>query len=75
MLYVHVKDIDAVYQRAIAAGGTSVMEPMDQFYGDRTGSVKDPSGNQWEIATHIEDVPPQELKKRAETMFKQGKAA
>ena len=77
MVHVYVPDVDAVYQRALAAGGTSTMEPMDQFYGDRGGSVKDPSGNHWYIATHKEDIAPQELKKRAEAMFKQqkGKAA
>jgi uncharacterized glyoxalase superfamily protein PhnB len=77
MLYLYVPNVDAVYQRAIAAGGTSVMEPEDQFYGDRSGGVKDPSGNQWFIGTHKEDVAPQELKKRAEAHLKaqQGKAA
>jgi PhnB protein len=46
------------------------MEPKDQFYGDRIGEVKDPSGNTWWIATHKEDVPPEELKKRAEAFMK-----
>jgi uncharacterized glyoxalase superfamily protein PhnB len=77
MLYIYVPNVDAVYQRAVAAGGTSVMEPMDMFYGDRSGGVKDPSGTQWFIGTHKEDVAPQELKKRAEAHLKsqQGKAA
>jgi uncharacterized glyoxalase superfamily protein PhnB len=77
MLYVYVPDVDAVYRRAVAAGGTSVMEPADQFYGDRSGGVKDPAGNQWWIGTHKEDVAPAELRKRAETHLKsqQGKAA
>ena len=76
-LYVYVPNVDSVYQRAVKAGGNSVMEPTDMFYGDRTGSVKDPSGNTWSIATHKEDVAPQELAKRAEAFFKQqkGKAA
>ncbi len=64
-LYLYVPDTDVVYQQAIAAGGTSVMEPADQFYGDRNAGVKDPVGNTWWIATHIEDVPPDELRKRA----------
>jgi hypothetical protein len=52
------------------------MEVGDQFYGDRSGGVKDPAGNQWFLGTHIEDVAPAELKKRAEDFFKQqGKAA
>jgi PhnB protein len=76
-LYFYVPDADATYQRAIAAGATSGMAPMDMFYGDRSGSVKDPSGNTWFIATHKEDVAPQELAKRAEAFFKQqrGRAA
>ena len=68
-LYLYVEDVDAVYQRAIQAGGTSVSEPSDQFYGDRTGGVIDPSGNYWGIATHIEDVSHEEMAKRAAAMF------
>ena len=68
-LYLYVEDVDAVYQRAIQAGGTSVREPSDQFYGDRTGGVIDPSGNYWGIATHIEDVSHEEMEKRAAAMF------
>ena len=64
-LYLYVNNTDAVYQRALQAGATSVMEPADQFYGDRSAGVQDPSGNLWWIATHQEDVPPAELKKRA----------
>jgi PhnB protein len=76
-LYLYVPNVDSVYQRAIKAGGNSVMEPADMFYGDRNGAVKDPSGNSWFIATHKEDVAPQELQKRAEAFMKQqkGKAA
>ena len=76
-LYLYVPDVDSVYQQAVKAGGSPVMEPMDMFYGDRSGSVKDPSGNSWFIATHKEDVAPQELAKRAEAFMKQqkGKAA
>ena len=67
-LYMYVEDTDAVYQRALEAGGTSIMEPMDQFYGDRNAGVKDPVGNMWWIATHVEDVSPEELAKRAKAM-------
>jgi uncharacterized glyoxalase superfamily protein PhnB len=74
MQHLYVPNVDAVYQRAVAVGGVSTMEPMDQFYGDRTSSVKDPAGNTWFIATHKEDVPMPELKKRAEAMYKQQKA-
>jgi uncharacterized glyoxalase superfamily protein PhnB len=66
MLYVYVDDADTAYHRALAAGATSVQTPDDQFYGDRRGGVKDPCGNVWWIATHIEDVPPAELKRRAQ---------
>ena len=76
-LYLYVPNVDSVYQRAIKVGGQSVMEPTDMFYGDRSGGVKDPSGNSWYIATHKEDVTPQELAKRADAFIKQqkGKAA
>lgn len=70
-LYFYVPDADATYQRAIAAGATSGTAPADMFYGDRSGSVKDPAGNTWFIATHKEDVAPQELAKRAEAFLKQ----
>jgi len=68
-LYLYVEDVDAVYQRAIQAGGTSVSEPSDQFYGDRTGGVIDPSGNYWGIATHVEDVSHEEMAKRFAAMM------
>ena len=64
-IYLYVPDCDAVYRKALAAGGTSVQEPKDQFYGDRHGAVKDSTGNTWWIATHVEDVPQQELERRA----------
>jgi PhnB protein len=76
MLHVYVPNVDAVYQMALKAGGTSVMEPADMFYGDRSGGVTDPAGNHWHIGTHVEDVSPAELKKRAtEFMKQQNKAA
>jgi len=64
-LYLYVGDTDTVYQRALQAGATSVMAPADQFYGDRNAGVKDPSGNIWWIATHKEDVAPEEIARRA----------
>jgi PhnB protein len=70
-MYLYVNDTDAVYKRALRAGATSLREPADQFYGDRSAGVKDPSGNYWWIATHQEDVPPEELKKRAEAAMRQ----
>ena len=65
MLYLYVEDTDAVYRRALEVGATSVMEPADQFYGDRNAGVKDAAGNQWWIATRKENVSPEELARRA----------
>ena len=70
-IYLYVDDTDAAYKRALQAGAISQMEPADQFYGDRHASVVDPVGNHWFIATHIEDVPPDELARRAEAFMKQ----
>lgn len=64
-LFLYVKDADSAYRRALQAGATSVMEPANMFWGDRFARVKDPSGNLWGIATHVEDVSPDELAKRA----------
>jgi uncharacterized glyoxalase superfamily protein PhnB len=75
-LYLYIPDVDMVYKRAVKAGGETIMEPTDMFYGDRSGGVKDPSGNSWFVATHIEDVAPTEIAKRAEHFNKKnGKAA
>jgi len=63
-LYVYLPDCDAAYARAVAAGGRSIMEPATMFYGDRHGGVVDPGGNTWWIATHVEDVPREELARR-----------
>ena len=63
--YVYVEEVDAMYKRAVAAGATPISEPADQFYGDRHGGVTDSQGNNWWIATHIEDVARDELDRRA----------
>jgi uncharacterized glyoxalase superfamily protein PhnB len=63
-LYLYVPDTDAAYRDAIAAGGSSVMEPATQFYGDRNAGVRDSNGNMWYFGTHVEDVPPEEIKRR-----------
>lgn len=64
-LMIYVEDVDAVFNRAVAAGAT-VKEPLqDKFYGDRNGSVTDPFGHIWHIATHKEDVPMEEMERRA----------
>jgi len=64
MLYFYVADCDATYRRAISAGARSIMEPRDQYYGDRSAAVDDPAGNQWWIATHKEDLSEAELEAR-----------
>jgi PhnB protein len=69
-IYLYVNDADAVYKRALQAGATSQMAPANQFYGDRHGGVMDPVGNLWWIATHVEDVPPEEVARRAEAFMK-----
>ena len=69
MLHLYVEDADAAHARAIRAGATSIAPPTDQFYGDRSGGVRDMCGNQWWVATHKEDVAPAELQRRVEAMF------
>jgi PhnB protein len=71
MIYLYVEDVDTVYKRALQAGAISLREPTNEFYGDRSGGIKAASGNQWWIGTHIEDVSPRELEKRAEAFMKQ----
>ncbi|MBV8452447.1 MAG: VOC family protein [Deltaproteobacteria bacterium] len=70
-MFLYVADVDSVYQRALKAGATPLSEPANMFWGDRMAQVKDEFGNQWSIATHVEDVPPQELQKRAEVAMRQ----
>jgi PhnB protein len=65
-LLLYVDDCDAVFQRAIAAGGTEVRPMRDQFYGDRAGTLTDPFGHQWTIASRKEDLTVEEIKRRAE---------
>jgi PhnB protein len=64
-LHMYVDDVDAMYRRAIAAGGVSVREPSTTFYGDRSAGVKDPGGNNWWLACHVEDVSSEEIMRRA----------
>ena len=61
-MHVYMKNVDQVVAQAVAAGAKLIREVQDQFYGDRSGSVQDPFGHVWHIATHVEDVPPKELK-------------
>lgn len=73
MLYVDA--VDDVVGRAVAQGATLTRPVADMFYGDRSGGIEDPFGHKWFIATHIEDVPPAELEKRAAAMHKERAAA
>jgi PhnB protein len=70
MILVYVTDVDAVFARALAAGAKQVRPIADQFYGDRSGTMTDPFGHNWTIATHKEDVPPAEIERRAAAMLK-----
>jgi PhnB protein len=71
-LHLYVEDVDAVAKRALAAGAKEVRPVKDQFYGDRLGTVEDPFGRLWHISTHKEDVPMDELKRRAQQATGQG---
>jgi PhnB protein len=64
-VFMYVEDVDAVVKRAVDEGATMTMEVADQFWGDRFGSLQDPFGHSWSIATHVEDVPPEEMAERA----------
>ena len=68
-LFLYVENVDKTFAKAVKAGGGVVMPVQDMFWGDRFGTVKDPQGNTWGIATHREDVPPKEMKKRAAAAF------
>lgn len=63
-LMLYVDDVDRIFKQAIAAGGRVDKEVQDQFYGDRSGTLYDPFGHMWTVATHKEDVSPEEMKKR-----------
>jgi PhnB protein len=70
MIALYIVDVDTVAHRAVAAGATLLVPIADQFYGDRSGRLADPFGHVWMIATHIEDVPPEEMQKRFDAMMK-----
>jgi uncharacterized glyoxalase superfamily protein PhnB len=69
-LHLHVDNCDEVIARAVDAGATLVMAPQDQFYGERSGVIVDPSGHRWNIGHHIEDVTPEEMQRRYEHALK-----
>jgi PhnB protein len=67
-LNLYVEDVDATVGRAVAQGATLLRPVQDQFYGDRSGQIQDPFGHRWSIATHIEDVSPDEMQRRAQAL-------
>ncbi|UVM58322.1 VOC family protein [Pseudomonas sp. B21-012] len=68
-LHLYVEDADATYAQALAAGASQVSEVKDQFYGDRSGTLKDPFGNLWFVSTHKEDLSVEEIRERAAKLF------
>ena len=68
-LLLYTPDVDAAYARAIEAGATAVNEPSDQFHGDRAGSLRDPFGHRWMLATHTEDMSDEEMQRRMEEVM------
>ena len=70
-LMIYLPDVDAVFARAVAAGATAQQAPTDQFWGDRMGVLEDPFGHQWSLATHVEDVAPEEMEQRMAEAFQQ----
>lgn len=71
-IHLHVDDADAVIARAVAAGATLEMPPEDRFYGERSGSIRDPFGHRWNIGHHLEDVTPEEMQRRYTAMMQGG---
>jgi PhnB protein len=71
-LFIYGPDVDAAYKQAIDAGAKSVMEPADQFWGDRYCKVEDPFGHDWALGTHVEDVSEEDMAKRAQELFSKG---
>ena len=74
-ILLYLEDVDAVFERAVKAGAKAQRPVMDQFYGDRSGTLEDPFGHMWTVATHVEDVPPAELKRRADAAMKSASSA
>jgi PhnB protein len=74
-LFVYLEDVDATFYQAVKAGAKPVMEPADQPWGDRFGTLTDPFGQVWSLATHVEDVSPEEMKKRMDEMMAKNQRA
>ncbi|QDU49838.1 VOC family protein [Gimesia panareensis] len=71
-IHLHVQDVDAMTQQAVEAGATLIMEPADQFYGERAAKVQDPFGHEWLLGSQIEDVSREEMQRRFDAMFEAG---
>jgi PhnB protein len=71
-LHVYVEDADGAFKRALGAGAKALQPVEDKFYGDRAGQFEDPFGHRWNVSTHVEDVPPEEMSKRAEAAMAAG---
>ena len=69
-IHLYVENVDTIFDRAVTGGGKEIRPVDDKFYGDRTGTLQDPFGHVWHVATHKEDVAPDELKKRADAAMK-----
>ena len=74
-ILLYLEDVDAVFERALKAGAKAQRPVANQFYGDRTGTLEDPFGHVWTVATHVEDVPPEEMRRRAEAAMKSSTAS
>ena len=72
-LMIYLENVDARFEKAIAAGGIVERPVKDQFYGDRSGTLKDPFGHRWTLATHVEDIAPDEMNRRAAAMMSESK--
>jgi PhnB protein len=71
-IFLYVKNVDQVFAKAVSAGGTATMPPMDMFWGDRYAKLTDPFGHHWSLATHIEDMSPKEMARRGQEAFAKG---
>lgn len=73
-LIIYVENVDEMFSQALMSGAHELQAVKDQFYGDRSGTLKDPFGHVWTISTHVEDVPPEEMRKRAKQFFQKAQA-
>src|SRR5215472_8593646 len=74
-LMIYLENVDTVFARALKAGGKSLRPVVNQFYGDRSGTLEDPFGHVWTVATHVEDVPPEEIERRVAALKSSGSAS